>query len=177
MNGCIVRPRRPIRSNRSTSAVAHDTTVYVDILQDRFPEKDRLGLMLEFTNKLVTKLDLCEPIRTVASSVHRVIPCDLVAIFLPDSKPNLLRSFVVDFPASKGFILEESQDPSSRHSFSADETLAARVFRTGKAWAGTDNDLLQLGLKNDPGIAEGLKSVSVWPVVCCDKVLGQHNNH
>lgn len=134
-------------------------------------EKNRLGLMLEFTNKLVTKLDLRELLRTVATSVRRVIPCDLVSIFLPDSKPNLLRNFVVDFPASKGFIMEESQDPSSKHSVAIDKTLVGRVFRTGSAWAGTDSDLLQLGLKHDPGIAEGLKTISVLPVVCCDKVL------
>ena len=120
-------------------------------------ERDRLGLMLDFTNKLVTKLDLRDLLRTVAGSVRRVVPCDLVAIFLPDdSNSGLLRSFVVDFPASKGFILEEGPLPSSKRSISIDETLAGRVFRTGKAWAGTDIDLLDLGLKNDPGLAEGL---------------------
>jgi hypothetical protein len=85
----------------------------------------------------------------------------LVAIFLPDSKPEFLRSFVVDFPASKGFILKEAPDTSSKHSISIEQTLAGRVFRTGEAWAGTHTDLLQLGFKNQPGIAEGLEASSV----------------
>jgi PAS domain-containing protein len=50
--------------------------------------------------------------------------------------------------------------------------LAAMVFRTGKEWVGNDHDLLQLGLKNSRGLAEGLRTGCVLPIRCSDGVLG-----
>jgi len=135
-------------------------------------EEDRLRVLLDFTNRLVTRLDLRELLHTVTASVRRVIPCDLVAVFLPGSEPDTLRSFVVDFPESKGFIREELEDRPGRRPIPMEGTLAGMVFRTGKVWTGNDSDLLQLGLKNDPGIAEGFKTGFVLPIVCRDSVLG-----
>ncbi len=102
-------------------------------------EKDRLGLMLEFTNKLVTKLDLRDLLRTVAASVRRVIPCDLVAIFLPDSNPDVLRS-----------------------------TLAGRVFRTGEAWSGTDTHKATIRMRHalDWAVIAMENSIAIATVLC-----------
>jgi PAS domain S-box-containing protein len=135
-------------------------------------EEDRLKLLLELTNKLVTKLELRDLLHAVAASVRRVIQCDLVAVFLPGSEADTLRSFVVDLPEAKGFIREELQDPARRRPIPMKGTLAGTVFQTGKAWMGNAFDLLQLGLENDPGIAEGLKTGCVLPIVCRDRVLG-----
>lgn len=134
--------------------------------------EDRLRLLLDFTNNLITKLDLRGLLRALTASVRKIVQCDLVAVFLPASEPHSLRSFVVDFPAGSGFIQQESSSGTAQHLVLVDQTLAGLVFRTGKAWVGTDRDLLELGLSNDPGIPEGLKTGCVLPILCCDSVLG-----
>jgi len=47
------------------------------------------------------------------------------------------------------------------------------LFRTAKPWMGNAADLLQLGVKDDPGIAEGLHTGCVLPlIVTGNRVLG-----
>lgn len=134
--------------------------------------KDRLRLLLDFTNNLATKLDLRGLLRALVSSVRKIIACDLVAVFLPAFKPRFLRIFVVDFASGRGLNDEESKSGTAQGLVPIDETLAGTVFRTGKVWTGTDRGLLELGLTKDPGIPEGLKAGCVLPILCCDSVLG-----
>src|SRR2546422_973770 len=75
-----------------------------------------------------------------------------------------LQTFVIDFPDSKGFIREEL--------ISIEGSLGGFVFRTGKPWAGNATDLLQSGLKNEPAIAERLKTGCVLPLISRNVVLG-----
>src|SRR6266852_7859292 len=51
-------------------------------------------------------------------------------------------------------------------------TLGGFVFRTGKPWIGTASDVLQLGLKDDDVIPEGLKTGCLLPLVSRNRVLG-----
>jgi formate hydrogenlyase transcriptional activator len=121
-------------------------------------ERDRLKLLLELTNGLVSNLELRDLLRAIAASIRRVMQCDFVAVLLPDSQADSLRSFVVDSPESKGFILEEPQNEARKNSMPMDGTLPGMVFRTGMVWTGTEQDCVALGLTNDPGLAEGLKA-------------------
>src|SRR5438477_11371695 len=93
--------------------------------------------------------------------------CDLVGVVLLDSEANRLQTFVLDFPESKGFIREEY--------CSMENTLGGFVFRTVKPWAGNASDLLELGLKDEPAIPEGLKTGCVLPLVNRNRVLGLLN--
>jgi formate hydrogenlyase transcriptional activator len=90
--------------------------------------------------------------------------CDLVGVFLPDSDGDRLQTFVLDFPESKGFIREEY--------CSMEGSLGGFVFRTGKPWMGNASDVLQLGLKDEPAIPEGLKTGCFVPLVSRNRVLG-----
>ena len=51
-------------------------------------------------------------------------------------------------------------------------TLGGLVFRTGKPWTGNTADLIQLGVKDDPIIPEGLKTGCMLPLVSRNRVLG-----
>jgi len=133
--------------------------------------EDRLKLLLEFTNKLITKLELRDLLRAVAGSLRKVIACDAIGVFLPHSDGDSLRSFVADFPETKGFLREELQVSAEKRTMALECPLAAMVFRTGKTWIGNDDDLLQLGFKNALALAEGLKTGCVLPILCCDRVL------
>jgi formate hydrogenlyase transcriptional activator len=126
--------------------------------------EDRLQLLLDVTNQVVSNLQLRDLLLAISSSVRRVMQCDVVSVCLPDSEMKRLQTFVIDFPDSKGFIQEDL--------ISIEGSLGGFVFRTGKPWAGNASDLLRLGVKNDPAIAEGLKSGCVLPLISRNSALG-----
>jgi formate hydrogenlyase transcriptional activator len=127
-------------------------------------KNDRLKLLLDLTNSLVSNLEFRDLLRAVSASVRRLMQCDLVGVALPDSESNRMRVHALDFPGSKGFIQEEMLLPW--------ESLPGTVFRTGKLLAGNIRDLPQFSLETDPPLAEGLKSTCVLPLISRDRVLG-----
>jgi formate hydrogenlyase transcriptional activator len=133
-------------------------------IDERKRAEERLQLLLDVTSQVVSNLQLRDLLRAISASVRRVMQCDLVGVFLPDSEGNRLQTFVLDFPESKGFIREEY--------CSMEESLGGFVFRTGKPWSGNASDVLQLGLKDEPAIPEGLKTGCFLPLVSRNRVLG-----
>src|SRR5688572_14031095 len=87
-------------------------------------ERDRLKLVLELSNGLVSNLELRELLRAISASVRRVMKCDAVGVVLPDSESNKLQLYALDFPESKGIALEESVTTE-------EDSPPAMVFRTG----------------------------------------------
>jgi formate hydrogenlyase transcriptional activator len=138
-------------------------TLRTDI-DDRKQAEDRLQLLLDVTNQVVSNLQLRDLLGAISSSVRRVMQCDLVSVCFPDVEMKRLQTFVIDFPDNKGFIREEL--------ISIEGSLGGFVFRTGKPWAGNATDLLQSGLKNEAAIAEGLKTGCVLPLISRNVVLG-----
>ena len=132
----------------------------------------RLKLLLDLTNKLVTKLELRDLLAAVAANIRQLMQCDLVAVFLAGSDPDKLRVFVVDFPEGKDFLGREFRHTAGEPEVLIQGSLAGMVFRSGKTWRGNAADVAQLGLERDPGAAEGLKNGCVLPVICCNRVLG-----
>jgi len=133
-------------------------------IDERKQAEDRLQLLLDVTNQVVSNLQIDDLLRAISASVRRVMQCDVVYVCLPRSDVNRLRVFVLDFPESKGFIREDS--------ISIEGSIAGIVFRTAKPWMGNAGDLLQLGVKDDPGIAEGLNTGCVLPLINGNHVLG-----
>ncbi len=127
--------------------------------------EDRLQLLLDVTNQVVSNLQLQDLLRAISASVRRVMHCDLVSVCFPDSELNRLQTFVLDFPESKGFIREEFFT-------SMEGSLSGFVFRTGKPWIGNASDVLQLGLKDEAAIPEGLKTGCILPLVSRNRILG-----
>jgi len=132
----------------------------------RADKADRLRLLLDVTNQVVSNLQLDDLLRAITASVRSVMQCDLVGVFLAEPEMNRLETFVLDFPGSKGLISEEQRFTSMEGS------LGGLVFRTGKPWAGNAADVLQLGLTNEAAIPEGLKTGCVLPLVSRNRVLG-----
>jgi formate hydrogenlyase transcriptional activator len=138
--------------------------LHTDIDQRKQAE-DRLQLLLDVTNQVVSNLQLQDLLRAISASVRRVMHCDLVSVCFPDSEFNRLQTFVLDFPESKGFIREEFFT-------SMEGSLSGLVFRTGKPWTGSALDILQLGLKDEAAIPEGLKTGCIVPLVSRNRILG-----
>jgi formate hydrogenlyase transcriptional activator len=133
-------------------------------IDDRKQAEDRLQLLLDVTNQVVSNLQLRDLLQAISASVRRVMQCDLVDVLLPDFEANRLQIFVLDFPGSKGFIREEH--------ISMEESLCGFVFRSGKAWTGDVSDVLKLGLTESPVIPEALKAGCLLPLVRRNRVLG-----
>jgi formate hydrogenlyase transcriptional activator len=134
-------------------------------IDERKQADDRLQLLLDVTNKVVSNLQLQDLLRAISASVRRVMHCDLVSVCFPDSELNRLQTFVLDFPESKGFIQEEFFT-------SMEGSLSGFVFRTGKPWTGSALNVLQLGLNDEAAIPEGLKTGCILPLVSRNRILG-----
>ena len=77
-------------------------------------EKDRLKLLLDMTNTLVSNLELRDLLRAISASMQKVMRCDSVGVWLPDSKQGQLRAHALEFPESKGFAKEGLLQPFRR---------------------------------------------------------------
>jgi formate hydrogenlyase transcriptional activator len=142
-------PDRSFNSKESTSARAE--------LQR---ESDRLKLLLDMTNTLVSNLELRDLLRAVAASIRQVMHFDGVAVWLPDAEQIQLRQLAVDLPESKGFLTEDFVQP-------VEGSPIGRVFTTGKSAAvNVTNE------QTPEARAEGLKSIYALPLISRSRTLG-----
>ena len=88
-------------------------------------EKDRLKLLLDMTNTLVSNLEPRDLLRAISASIRQDMHCDSVGVWLPDSDQRQLRQLAQDFPESKGFSKEGMLHP-------VEGTELGSVFQTGK---------------------------------------------
>ena len=127
-------------------------------------ESDRLKLLLEMTNVLVSNLELRELLRAVSASIRKVMHCDRVGVWLPDEEFGQLRQYAMDFPEGKGFEREDALRP-------VNGSVIGQVFRTGEAVIGTIPDL-----SNDQAAslsrADGIESGCALPVIGRNRTLG-----
>src|SRR5579872_985145 len=87
--------------------------------------QDRLKLILELTNQVVSNLEFDELLQSTSSIVRRVMHCDAAAIMLPDADGKNLRVHALDFPDSRGFFAGGNLVPIQG-------TNPGETFQTGK---------------------------------------------
>jgi len=87
--------------------------------------QDRLKLILELTNQVVSNLEFEDLLQSISSIVRRVMHCDAAAIMLPDADAKNLRVHALDFPESRGFFAGGNQVPIQG-------TMPGETFQTGK---------------------------------------------
>lgn len=61
-------------------------------------ERERLQLLLDVTNQVVSNLDLRDLLRAFSANVRRVMACDGAGVLLPERDGSHLRVYAVDFP-------------------------------------------------------------------------------
>ncbi len=129
-------------------------------------EHDRLTLLLELTNSLVSNLELRDVLTAVMRSARRIMRSDSAVVALPDADAGHLRAYALDFQDS-GDLLQEGE------LIDAQGTIAAQVFRTGKPWVGRIEDVLESGLEVNPKWLElGFKVGCVLPLASRHRILG-----
>jgi formate hydrogenlyase transcriptional activator len=115
----------------------------------------RLRLLLDITNRMVTKLELRDLLREIVASIRQCMQCDKVGVALPDLEDGELRRYVSDHAGyeemSAGSVPERSRI----------------VFRTGKPLIATREELAA-----EFEGAIGLNSLCVYPLIMRERVLG-----
>ncbi len=124
--------------------------------------QQRLKLLLDMTNGVVSKLDLRELLREVSARVRRLMQCDGVGVALSDADTGELRVYAFDKTHPKG-IVHEGMSITAEGSASL-----VRAFQTRQpvCIAEVDSTL-------DPlATAEGVKSMCHLPLIGRERVLG-----
>jgi len=67
-------------------------------------ERDRLRLLLEINNHIVSKLDINELFRSASASLRTYFRNDFTGFWLIDKQSNQLECVVLDFPSGKGSL-------------------------------------------------------------------------
>jgi formate hydrogenlyase transcriptional activator len=149
-------------------ALAFDNALHFDAAQaseQKLRKKnERVGLLLELTNHVVSNLNFRDLLRAVVASTRRVMGCDGAGITLPDGDNTHLRIYALDFPSFK----DESRQEESL--VPIDEDVSGAVFRTGKLWCGSVQEARRLGMKDTAQVEVG--TVCILPLVSRGRVLG-----
>jgi len=132
-------------------------------------ERDRLRVLLEINNVLVTTRELPEVFRGIVSTLKRVIHHDYTSLALLDADTGLLRIHALDFPGNPGIFKPET-------TVSRDNSPAGRAISTslpliarGSELDGYDSEIIRI-LR-----AEGLQAVCCTPLVHHGHTFGTLN--
>jgi len=132
-------------------------------------ERDRLRVLLEINNVLVTSRELPEVFRAIVSTLMRVIHHDYTSLALLDPASGLLKIHALDFPGHQGLFKQEI-------TISRDASPAGTAITTGQT-------LLARGAELDHYTSEiiltlrkeGLQSVCCVPLITQGNTFGSLN--
>ena len=123
--------------------------------------RDRLRLLLDLTNSLVSTLNIRDALKTVIGTVRQITESDFVGVGLPDATDHFRGfDFVVDGDFGDGDFVPETEE------------LPVRVFRTRRPWAGNARDLPERQTGKSSFLGMQFESVCVLPLLGRDGALG-----
>jgi formate hydrogenlyase transcriptional activator len=129
-------------------------------------ERDRLRLLLEVNNTVVSALDLHELLSAVSTSLRRLFNHEYASISLYDARTERLQIHALDFPVSKGLIQEGLSVP-------VEGSPTGRALTSRQPVFITRGDVEQFGSDIAKRIvAEGLQSACCLPLVSHGRPLG-----
>src|SRR4030088_1036372 len=128
-------------------------------------ESDRLKLLLDITNTLVSNLECRDLLRTVSASIRQVMHCDIVGVWLPDAQQIHLRQLAMDFPESRGFVKGGWHCP-------VEGTELGRVFKTGEPHVVRTRAGFVSDWSTPMAHAEDLESGCALPLISRGRTLG-----
>jgi formate hydrogenlyase transcriptional activator len=134
--------------------------------QELARERDRLRLLLEVNNALVSTLDLRQLLSAISACLRRVMNHEYASLALYDPAAQQLRLQALDFPKGKGFLQEEMIIP-------LEATPPGEVIATRKPLiiSSADIDRFQPDISR-LFIAEGLRSGCIVPLITANRILG-----
>jgi formate hydrogenlyase transcriptional activator len=112
-------------------------------------ERDRLRLLLEINNQVVTQLDVNDLFRSASASIRKYFVNDFTGFWLIDKQSNQLECAILDFPGGKGFLADIPARAVT------DREAEKMRTRTAEIWSHQDIDKLR------PEVLERLKAESI----------------
>jgi formate hydrogenlyase transcriptional activator len=128
-------------------------------------ERDKLQLILDLNNSVVSNLELREVLRSVSPGIRKTMRLDGVALILPDATNKQLQLYALDFPNGKGVLQQDMSQP-------LDDSLAGQVFRTGKPWVGDIEELNGSDSGNWAISGDSVETICMLPLIRCNNNLG-----
>jgi formate hydrogenlyase transcriptional activator len=129
-------------------------------------ERDRLRLVLEINNAVVSHLELKELRKSISDCLNRVLPHDLAGFSLYDPATGQLRAHAMDFPSNQDFVGEGDSVP-------LEGTPEGLAFTTRQTVLIKNINLAEFPAEIiKRGAAEGLRSGCAVPLISHGKVLG-----
>ena len=134
--------------------------------QELARERDRLSLLLEVNNALVSTLDLHQLLFAISACLRRVMNHDYASLALYEPAAQQVRLQAFDFPLGKGLLHEEMVFP-------IEGTPSGEVIVTRKPLIVSSANLKSY----DPKVSrlfldEGLQSGCIVPLITANRVLG-----
>src|SRR5262245_27515582 len=155
-------------------AVAVDNVLHDEIAQSAQEqlthERDRMRLLLEVNNAVVSHLDLDELFTAVSTCLQKVIPHDSSGLVLCDQVTGWFRVHVLHFATNESFI-EEGRVESD----GCVKSPAAIAVTTRKPAVFSEEDLKTLAAESPCAqyfLSEGVKAFCSVPLLSHDRALG-----
>jgi formate hydrogenlyase transcriptional activator len=129
-------------------------------------ERDRLRVLLEVNNAVVSQLDLHDLLNAISASLRRVIHHEYTSLALFDPATNQMRVLALDFPQGKGLMHEDLIVP-------LESSMAGRAFRARQPLV-LDRAAMEEYSSGSSVLlrAEGVRSVVCMPLITHDRALG-----
>jgi formate hydrogenlyase transcriptional activator len=127
-------------------------------------ERDRLQLLLEINNMLVSNLNLRELLSAISVCLRKVVPHDVAGLALYDSKTDQLRVSALEFPSNEELFVEDEIIPLK-------EDPAGIAFTTRRTVVLGDSSSAQSAIGRRFAAA-GVNSCIIVPLVSHDRALG-----
>jgi len=129
-------------------------------------ERDRLRVLLEVNNAVVSQLALHDLLSAIAATLRRVIHHEYTSLALFEPETNEMRVLALDFPQGKGLMHEEMRVP-------IDGSITGKAFRTRQpvildraAMEEFDSPTSQLMRE------EGVRSIVAMPLITHNRIVG-----
>jgi formate hydrogenlyase transcriptional activator len=134
--------------------------------QELARERDRLRLLLEINNALVSTLDLHQLLSAISACLRRVMNHDYASLGLYEPAARQVRLQALDFPQGKGLLQEEM-------AFPIEGTPSGEVIVTRQPLiiSGANLDHYEPSVSR-LFIAEGLHSGCIVPLITANRTLG-----
>ena len=128
--------------------------------------QERLKLILDLTNQVVSNLEFHDLLVAASSSVRQVMHCDAAAIMLADAAGVHLRVHALDYPDSRGIFVEGAMVP-------IEGTMPGDSFKSGRPMVVNRLDPTEMPPEMyKKASAEGLNSFCDVPLISRSRLLG-----
>jgi formate hydrogenlyase transcriptional activator len=132
-------------------------------------QRDRLQVLLEINNLLITSRELPELFRGIVTTLERVIHHDYTSLAFLDAQTGLLKIHSLDFPGKQGIFKPETVVPR-------DTSPAGRAIASGQPLIARGSELDRFDTEIIRTLrAEGLQAVCCIPLIHHGRTFGTLN--